>query len=68
VAVKQKRLIWNPCVSVEFAVSVREATRKPRTRRPANSRRSSSPRRVTCGTSSSSCPNWGCGTRRNFFP
>src|SRR6185312_7855605 len=29
VAVKQKRLIWNPCVSVEFPVSVRKATRKP---------------------------------------
>ena len=43
VAVKQKRLAVNPCVAVEFPVSVRRSTRKPHYMTASvNSRKSSS--------------------------
>jgi hypothetical protein len=44
VAVKQKRLAVNPCLAVEFPVSVKKSTRKPHYMTLPNKRRSRSPR------------------------
>ncbi len=67
VAVKQKRLATNPCVAVEFPVSVRRSTRKPHYMTASEQQKIEFAAPSYLRNIVSSFQSSGCATRRSFF-